>query len=195
MTRVCEIRGCGRKHIARGWCHAHYKRWQIYGDPLGGGPPTARNGEPLSWLEGHSKHGGEECLIWPYGGRADGYGSVWFRDRTDCAHRVMCILSHGDPPTAKHHAAHSCGNGHQGCVNPKHIRWATAWENGQDRIAHGRSGRGESSGSAKLTEIQVFEIRRRAASGRESQAQIGRDYGVGEDAIGDIHRRTNWGWL
>lgn len=36
--RICQIDGCGRKHVARGLCGAHYHRLSRHGDPLGGGP-------------------------------------------------------------------------------------------------------------------------------------------------------------
>lgn len=29
---VCSVPGCGRDVLARGWCTAHYNRWQIHGD-------------------------------------------------------------------------------------------------------------------------------------------------------------------
>jgi len=32
--RTCDIEGCGRLHVARGWCGMHYQRWTKYGDPL-----------------------------------------------------------------------------------------------------------------------------------------------------------------
>jgi hypothetical protein len=31
--RVCGIAGCGRPVKARGWCNAHYQRWERTGDP------------------------------------------------------------------------------------------------------------------------------------------------------------------
>lgn len=31
--RTCSVAGCERVHLARGWCDAHYQRWERYGDP------------------------------------------------------------------------------------------------------------------------------------------------------------------
>lgn len=28
--RLCSIPGCGRTHLARGWCGHHYSRWYLY---------------------------------------------------------------------------------------------------------------------------------------------------------------------
>jgi hypothetical protein len=53
----------------------------------------------------------------------------------EAAHRAMCRLIHGNPPTPKHQAAHSCGNGRRGCVHPGHLRWATDAENRAERRA------------------------------------------------------------
>ncbi len=36
LSPVCAIDGCGKPRANRGWCHAHYHRWQRHGDPLGG---------------------------------------------------------------------------------------------------------------------------------------------------------------
>lgn len=32
--RLCSIPGCGAKHDAKGYCHAHYNKWKRHGDPL-----------------------------------------------------------------------------------------------------------------------------------------------------------------
>lgn len=31
--RICGIEDCKNKHVARGWCMNHYKRWKRHGDP------------------------------------------------------------------------------------------------------------------------------------------------------------------
>lgn len=31
---VCSIDGCEKLAVGRGWCHKHWKRWQVHGDPL-----------------------------------------------------------------------------------------------------------------------------------------------------------------
>lgn len=38
---TCSIDGCDTKARARGWCAAHWRRWRLYGDPLGSAPSTS----------------------------------------------------------------------------------------------------------------------------------------------------------
>jgi hypothetical protein len=33
VYRRCEVKGCKRKHLARGMCNRHYRNWQRYGNP------------------------------------------------------------------------------------------------------------------------------------------------------------------
>lgn len=33
-SRICSIEGCDKPVVGRGWCHKHYKRWQLHKDPL-----------------------------------------------------------------------------------------------------------------------------------------------------------------
>lgn len=38
MSSTCTIENCERRVHGRGLCGAHWRRWKVYGDPLGGGP-------------------------------------------------------------------------------------------------------------------------------------------------------------
>lgn len=95
-------------------------------------------GEAIDWLRAHASYQADNCLKWPFGGDPNnGRGAAFYEGRQYPAHRLMCIMAHGEPPTPKHQARHSCGNGHMGCVNPKHLSWATNADNQRDRRKHG----------------------------------------------------------
>lgn len=42
MKRTCAIDGCEQPVNSRGWCRAHYSRYQRTGDPLGSGKPIGK---------------------------------------------------------------------------------------------------------------------------------------------------------
>lgn len=42
----CVIEGCGKRHLARGWCSMHYSRWRNHGDALT--VTKGKNGGPCS---------------------------------------------------------------------------------------------------------------------------------------------------
>ena len=188
--RVCSIEGCGRPFLARTWCSRHYTQWQKHGDPLA--RVLAERGAPLAWIEAHLHHQGDECLLWPFKARyGNGYPAVWFRGKLTGAHRVMCIMAHGEPPFEGAEAAHSCGQGRQACMHQGHLRWATQAENLADRIAHGTTGVGEKNAQARLTWEQVRIIRQRAANG-EFHGVIANDYGVNRSSVSQIVRGVTW---
>ena len=178
----CSIENCGRSAIARGWCREHYYRWRRNGDPLGG---RASHGRPMRWIEDHASYQGSECLTWPFrrGGRGYAYIS------NEPASRRMCELAHGAAPSAAHQAAHSCGNGHLGCINPRHLRWATKQDNERDKIAHGTLRVGRQLPWAKLTEDQVREIRRLKEC---SHSQIAKQFGVSRSLVGQVIQGKIW---
>lgn len=189
MTKTCSIEGCSRKSKSLGWCIAHHHRYLRHGDPLGGGTAW---GAPMQWLRDHLNHIGDECLIWPFARRTSGYGEIYADGKMINAHRRMCELRHGPPPTPKHEAAHSCGKGHLGCVNGSHLRWATPAQNQADRLIHGTHKRGERQWMAKLTEADVLAIR---AMRGIPQWKIANRYGVDQSHISDIVHRKTWAWL
>jgi hypothetical protein len=192
VTQACSIDGCERVVAARGWCFSHYKRWLRYGDPKAG--RTARN-EARKFIDRALEFSDKsECLRWPYGGAGNGYGKVHYSgNRNQFAHRVVCELAHGRAPSHRHYAAHSCGNGHLGCVNPHHLSWKTPAENSADQKLHGTVNRGARNGSAKLSSDQVIEIRRLAGSA--SQTDLASMYGISRTTVGDIQSHRRWAWL
>jgi hypothetical protein len=154
-------------------------------------PHNKGKGEGIAFLRAHVGYQGDDCLIWPFC-RIRGYGIVNFDGQRNIrAHRVMCELVRGPAPSDVHEAAHSCGNGHGGCINPRHLSWKTPVENQADRKAHGRAGRGPAGWRReKLTPEQVAEIR--ALKGKKSQDAIAAMFGCTRENIGRIHRGVSW---
>ncbi len=194
--KVCLVDGCEKSALSKhkgalGYCSAHYQRLRKHGSPTAG---ATGHGEPEKWLESKKLHSGDECLIWPYTRNNEGYGMLSMRGgKYVHAHRQMCRISHGEPEEESMHAAHSCGNGHLGCVNPNHLRWDTAKGNMADKVIHGRNNRGRKHPKNRLTESQVLEIRERSKT--ESKLSLSKEYGVSHTAIGHIVSRKNWAWL
>jgi hypothetical protein len=184
----CEVSGCKKPRTYGLYCESHYRRNLKHGSPVGGRTP---HGEPLKYIFGKViNHKADTCLVWPYARTDSGYGRVFYKGKTRRAHRVVCELVNGPPPTDKHQAAHLCGRGHLGCVSPRHLAWKTGHENQADRLAHGTDIRGEKNGAAVLTADQALEISK--LKGAEKQAQTAARYGVSQSTVSQIQRGDNW---
>ncbi len=189
---LCKIDGCNKPVIARGWCENHYRRWKRHGDPETM-VKTAR-GEALDYfLHTVIPYDGDECLFWPYVRHDWGYGVLHFEGRNRYVHRLICEEEHGPAPSPIYEAAHSCGNGHLGCVNRKHLSWKTPKQNSDDKYRHGTMTRGEECHAAKLTREDVKRIR--TLKGKKSSRQISEEFGVGILHVNAIWRRDRWAWL
>lgn len=138
---TCIVAGCNKPVKATGLCHAHYSRQANHGTPTGGRIPQ---GEAFRFYSDVVLRyaDGEKCLIWPYGRDSAGYGRIWTGKRADNVCRLVCEAIYGTPARERNISAHSCGNGHIGCVNPHHLRWATTAENAADMIKHKAAGIG-----------------------------------------------------
>ena len=186
MTKICTLEECERPCFCKGYCRRHYERWKRHGDPRVLLKQMVARGVPQRWLEDHASHDGDGCLIWPFARFPDGRAHM----RAGKPARIMCELAHGESPSSIHEAAHSCGQAGAGCVNPKHLRWATPVENAADKERHGTVIKGTAHPSAKLTEEAVREIR--GLHGALSLRRLAARYGVGVPVVHRIVQRLTW---
>lgn len=185
---ICSIDGCDKPTYRRDLCVKHTKRLIRNGHPLAG---RTFEGEPERFMRDvAAKYAGDGCLPWPHRTNPQGYAQL-----TGGANvcRIICEAVNGPPPAPDYEAAHTCGHGADGCVNGKHLRWATRAENEADKVLHGTSNRGERCGSARLTREQVLEIR--ALAGTMFNRELADRYGVTETTVRDIRHRRRWAWL
>lgn len=132
--------------------------------------------ETHAWLEDHKDYPHDYCLIWPFFRESRvGRGIMGHNGKNAWAHRMMCELVNGPAPIDKPQAAHSCGNGDQGCVNPRHLSWANNSENQRQRYAHGRGNPNANGRVSMFTPAQIAEIR--AKYGEFTQTKLAEMYG------------------
>jgi hypothetical protein len=203
----CVVDGCpneARSLIGKykDLCNKHRQRARKYGDPSFS--KTAGTGEPDKFLiaainykccDDENCHNPEHCLIWPYYRGSTGYAIISRKKKPASATRIICEAVHGKPPTKKHEAAHSCGKGHLGCVNQRHLSWKTSEENKADQLLHGTRNRGARNGGAKITEAVAKQIKAEAALGNSTHEAIAKRFGINRVTVTDIHLGRRWGHL
>jgi hypothetical protein len=191
--RICSAQDCIKPaRSSNGFCAAHYVRWKRYGNPLGSKPRQLTPGQRY-YLDIVLAYEGQDCLFWPFGRFADGYGQVMFSGKKHRVSRLVCEHVNGPPPTANFQAAHSCGNGHLACVAKSHLEWKTHAGNMVDMVDHGTSTRGERHNMAKLTEADIRSIR--SLRGRLPQFKVAARFGISKAQASRIQNGKNWGWL
>jgi len=151
---------------------------------------------------------------------AQGYKSVCLsadgKEYGRRVNRLVCAAFHGPAPTEAHHAAHN--DGVRANNFARNLRWATPFENAQDKFIHGtvatgdqtgarlhperrpwgkRNGkytkpeqtpRGEGHWRSRFTDAQIREIR----ADSRSRRVIAAAYGVSKYAIDGIKMGKTW---
>lgn len=193
-TRIrptCTVPGCDAPHRGLGYCWKHYQRWRNNGTiELNRREPVPAEEQEQFLRDLVAGEWPKECVKWPYSRTAKGYGVATVEGVRIAAHRGCCKIAHGEPPTPEHQAAHSCGKGHEGCINPGHLRWATPVENAADMKLHGTAPVGAANPAATMDEALVREIY--ALKGIVPQPEIARRYGIPQPTVSDIMRGNAW---
>lgn len=184
--RSCTVDGCKNKHVAKGFCSSHYSAWKRHGDPQAVTRTMSKRGAPRAWLLAHVDHQSDDCLYWPFAVFPSGYGQYMAETGGTNAHREMCRLAHGEPASDSLVAAHSCRNGRNGCVNPRHVRWATSQENTHDRYRDNTMNFGLSNPMGKLDDDTLEAIA--DLKGQMTQRAAARKFGISKSHVGSIWR-------
>ena len=141
------------------------------------------------WSKVDRSGGPDACWPWQASHFPNGYGQ--FRPvlgGDGMAHRwAFRFANHEEPGHL--FVLHSCGM--RNCCNPKHLRLGSHAENMQDMVNHGHSTRGEKSATAKLTEDQAKEIRRRRLAGEEG-VRLAREFAISKATVCLIFKGKRW---
>ena len=104
-------------------------------------------------------------------------------------HQIVMLAFVGERPVGKTLICHTDGDPANNHLS--NLRYGTMADNMADTIRHGRSIRGERHPKARLTEVDVRQIRRDALTGMRSSDQA-LDYGVNEATIRGVVSRRTW---
>ncbi len=135
--------------------------------------------------------GSDDCWEW-LAAKTHGYGSMRVDGKNRCATHILFYLRHGYWPPKGRTANHHCDN--PGCLNPRHLYLGTWKSNMRDKVKRGRESHlnGAQNGKAKLTYVQICEIKRLTDEGYTTQAELGRKFGVGQQHISAIKTGKTW---
>lgn len=151
-----------------------------------------RREEFIAYLRGLGA--GDECVYVPWlrihqHGRQPDYGRLMVGRKRITAHRWVYIQIVGPVPD-DWEVCHFCDN--PPCVRPSHLWAGTTSQNALDAFAKGRRKagpgmRGENHGMAKLSDVEVGQIRVLLVKG-SNRRLLAQAFGVSKSQIGRIAR-------
>ena len=160
-----------------------------------------------------------DCWLWRGGVSTSGYGHFGVGYRQYSAHRFSFYLSHQDLPVEMC-VCHRCDV--KICVNPHHLFLGSLADNNRDMAIKGRQAagdrhpsrtrpeclargdrsgarthperkaRGEQTNSAKLTVVEVLELRRVRQEVGMSYARLAARFGISQTQARRVAQRQSW---
>lgn len=146
---------------------------------------TTRLSRPLSY-EVDPVTGCHNCTS--HKPNAQGYPQIKVDGKKMRAHKFVYEREHGKVPPGLV-VRHKCDN--RRCINPEHLELGTQGDNIRDMVERDRQPKGSERPSAKLTEEDVREIRKRLYAG-ETTCRLAEEYGVSQSVISEIKNWKKW---
>ncbi len=187
--RTCSVDGCDRPVRSRSYCALHYSRWLKHGDPLVNLIGSGRSN--IERFMSHVVLADNGCWIWTASRYKSGYGrfTPTGNNAPVYAHR-WSFEHHVSPITPSLLILHSCNN--RACVNPAHLRQGTVKQNSADSRIAGTIPEGEKAANARLTERDVFAIRRMWATRQCTIQSLATSYDVSQGCINGVIYEKTW---
>lgn len=124
----CSFEGCGRHLEAKGLCKAHYEQVRRGESLRVLNPRRAATVPSAEWFWAQTTRRGE-CLEWARSVNSQGYAQVSVQGQPVKAHRLAYTFAGGVIPDGAY-IDHICRN--RRCVEPTHLRPATAKQNAEN---------------------------------------------------------------
>ncbi len=133
--------------------------------------------------------GGPGCWEWTGYRMPSGHGQIGVAGKGPAlTHRVAFEVTYGPLPAGMD-ACHTCDN--PPCCRPDHLFAGTPTDNNRDASAKFRLHFGEADGNAKLTAVQVGQIRMRVGRGATPR-ELAAEFGVTESNVAAIVAGRSW---
>ena len=186
---ICKIAECRNPARHLGWCRAHYRRFNRYGDPLAGGSHHYKDPDQ-AFLARQKLNELTGCIEWNGSSDQKGYGHLRISGKLVKAHRYAWARQNGEIPKGLI-IRHKCDN--PKCVNIDHLEIGTHIDNVSDMDQRGRRVNAQAKGSchvlSKVSEADIPKIR----ADNRRQIEIAKDYGISQAVVSKIKLRQAWG--
>jgi hypothetical protein len=130
------------------------------------------------------------CYFWTASQQTGRYGQFNYRGKIMLAHHFSFEMATGDKLAPGEKLLHSCD--HPLCVNPKHVRKGTSADNSKDMVEKGRSAYGDKHGLAKLTWLEVDDMRSKYESNKYRISDLARLFHISQSQVSLIVHNKVW---